>query len=223
MNSFAIEDIFGTICGEFTRNIGDTYYDEYVARTFLKLELISKKHKNIIRNNYRTDLQIYIANNECLEFISSNYKLQNFILSDNIDVNGFIDKLKNCHSLSFRNELFSENIVKLKKCHTLIFSQQNLTDNVVKKLKYCHTLDLHNSPITDKSVKKLKNCHNLNLTCTNITDASLKKLKNCHTLGLANNNISDKGIRKLTSCHTLCIVRANICDKTLKRLKNVMK
>jgi len=110
----------------------------------IKLELLSKYHTNLIRNT-NWDKLIKIKSNKHFEHIVKHYKFRNLKVTNNVDVNKYVDYLSNCQTLDF-----SEN-------HTI-------TNKTVKYLKNCVTLDLSLChKITDKSIKYLENCINLYL------------------------------------------------------------
>ena len=100
------------------------------------LEVLSKHCQKIIRN-HNWNMQVEIKNNIVLEHVIDNYNFKNLKISRKCDINSFIDKLKNCH--------------------TLHLSGTNITDESVKLLGNCHTLDLsYCKKITDESVKLLR-------------------------------------------------------------------
>ena len=162
------DDIFNLIL-EKTNNI----------KFVVGLEVLSKHYKKIIRY-YGWHIQVNIRNDIVFERIVNNYNFKNLKISSRCDINLFINKLKNCHTLDLQNT--------------------NITDESVKLLGNCHTLNLSYTNITDESVKLLGNCHTLYLFfCIKITDESVKLLGNCHTLDLFNTKITNESVKLLKS------------------------
>jgi hypothetical protein len=127
-------------------------------KKIIKCELICHDYKFIIQNHHWVNKQIYLKINN-IDYVLNNYNFKNIKISYyyRIDVNLYIHKLKNCHTLDLSNT--------------------KITHEIIKELKHCHTLYLNRAKITDESVKELKNCHTLYLSWTELTDESVKELK----------------------------------------------
>ena len=106
------------------------------AQNIIRLERLSKFHKKTIReaNLY---LYINVKKNHILEYIINNYNFKKLDLDWRINVNDYIYKLTNCH--------------------TLYLSGTNITDESVKELKNCHELTLYGAGIIDTIAKELRN------------------------------------------------------------------
>jgi hypothetical protein len=131
-------------------------------KEIIKCVLICHNYKFIIQNHHWINKTIKLTSAN-INYVMNNYNFKNIKIY-NCDVDLYINKLKNCHTLDL-------SVKELKNCHTLNLSFCNkITDESVKELKNCHTLYLSHTNITDESVKELKNCHTLDLSGTNITD-----------------------------------------------------
>ena len=124
MNLLDYADIFVSVCNFLP-----------IIKEIIQLELLSKNHQYIIRNN-NWFKEVRVKNDSVLEHILTNYKFKWLHIFSNCDVNKFIKELKNCH--------------------TLYLSWTNITDASVKELKNCHTLYLRGTNITDKCINKLR-------------------------------------------------------------------
>jgi len=209
MNSLHIYDIFVLVCTKIP------------FRQLIKLKLISKMHQNIIANNDWIHNPVYIRDNYVLKYILDNYQFKNLDISQFCDanVNIYIDKLKECHTLQIPNSnMTPDNIKKLNGCHSLDLRQTNITDETIKKFKYCYKLCLSLNNITNKYIKNFKNCHTIHLSFTKINDESIKFLKNCYKVNLNGTLVTDKGIIKLRNCHTVYLAGTNVTSKCLKKL-----
>ena len=185
MNVLLFDDLFSTICLYF--NIKD----------IINFELISTYHHRLIRKT-TSFLPVLIRNETSLKHIIQNYHFKNLLFKSSVNVNLYLDYLKNCHMLDL--------------------AYTNINDESVKELKYCHKLNLSGTKITDNGLKWLTNCHTLYLYGTWITDEGVSKL-NCHILDLSSTNITDEGIkafknRRLYLCHTKV---TQDCKNLLKR------
>ena len=127
------------------------------VKEIIKLTTVSKLFMKTIKNHYWY-FCVNVKNDIVLEYVLDNYKFKNLKINMKCNVNRFIEKLINCH--------------------TLDLSYTKVTDASVEKLINCHTLNLRETNITDASVEKLINCHSLDLRYTKVTDASVKKLRN---------------------------------------------
>lgn len=146
-------------------------------KELIKLEQLSKFHRDIIRN-YPWDHFMIELTDKSLHVL----KLYKFLKLELNSIN-----------------ITDKHVIYLKNCHTIDLCSTEITDVGIKELAKCHTLNLPTC-ITDQSVKELKNCHTLNLShCRNITDKSVKELTKCHTLFLKYTLITDEcknGLRK---------------------------
>jgi hypothetical protein len=191
--------------------------DNLNIKEIIKCVLICHNYKFIIQNHHWINKTIKLTSAN-INYVMNNYNFKNIKIY-NCDVDLYINKLKNCHTLDLScTNITNESVKELKNCHTLNLSFCNkITDESVKELKKCHTLNLSDTNITDESVKELKNCHTLDLSGTNITDESVKELKNCHTLDLSGTNITDESVKELKNCHTLYLTDTNITDESVKK------
>ena len=168
-------------------------------REFIKLEQLSKFHKDIIRNHKW--FHVFVRLNDETLHVLKMYKFMRLNLSKTNVTNEDIKMLKYCRviMLNICTNITDEGVKELKKCRSVCLANTNITDESVKELKNCHALNLSKCKnITDESVKELKNCHALNLSrCKNITDESVKELKNVRRLNLAHTNITNEGIKEL--------------------------
>ena len=119
MNVLLFEDLFLTIC--LCLNM----------KQVINLELISKYHHLLIRKT-TWFLKVNIKSEQLLNHIIKNYHFKNLSIF-NINVDLYIDYLKNCH--------------------TLDLSYTNVTD--VSDLKNCHTLNLSSTKVTEVSALKI--------------------------------------------------------------------
>ena len=146
MNILFISDLFVQICKHIDN-----------AKDLLQLELLSSRHKSIIRNTKWDHFIVKIRSKQSLK----NMLLFHFFLK-----------------LDLSNTDITDGIVsKLINCHTLNISWTKVTDESVSKLINCHTLNLSGTKVTDESVSKLINCHTLYLSGTNVTDECMDKLR----------------------------------------------
>ena len=102
MNPLSISDIFITVCNNLE------------LKEIINLELLSINHQLMVRNNnwYK---QINIKNDIILDHILKNYKLKKLNINNNCNINIFIDKLKNCHTLDLSyTKITYKCIVELK-------------------------------------------------------------------------------------------------------------
>ena len=168
-------------------------------RELIKLEQLSKCHKDIIRSYPWDHLMVRLMTNT-LDVLKM-YKFMKLDLSYTYISNKSVKELKKCHTLNLRG------------C-------RKVTDESVKELKNCHTLDLNYTKVTDESVKELKNCHALDLRYTNVTDESVKELKNCHTLNLYGTKVTNESAKELKNCHTLNVGWTTVTVECRKYLQN---
>jgi len=147
-------------------------------RELIKLEQLSKCHKDIIRSYPWDHLMVRLMTNT-LDVLKM-YKFMKLDLSYTYISNKSVKELKKCHTLNLRGcrKVTDESVKELNNCHTLNLSWTNVTDKSVKELNNCHTLDLSCTGVTDESVKELKNCHTLNVGWTTVTVECRKYLQN---------------------------------------------
>ena len=162
----------------------------------IRLELLSMFHMKIIRN-HNWNKYIFIRTNSMMIHIINNYKFRNLDIGSCVDINMYVDKLKNCHTLDLSHTNISDtSIIELKNCHTLDLSYTDIA-NGISKLGTCHTLNLCHTNVTDIDVGKLNTCHKLDLSYTNTTDASISKLGNCRILILYKTKVTDECVSRL--------------------------
>ena len=100
------------------------------------LEVLSKHYKKIIRDHC-WHVQVNIRNNIVLKHIVNNYNFKNLNITRKCDINKYIHKLRNCHTLNLSNTNITDESVKLLgNCHTLELSWcKNITDEIVNLLR----------------------------------------------------------------------------------------
>ena len=119
-NPFYNHNIFAEIC-------------KYMSlQELIKLEQLSKYHKDIIRNYPWDHLMVRLRNKTL--YVLKMYKFMKY-------------------DLSFTK--VTDESVKHLKCHTLIIVGTNVTDESVKHLK-CDTLYLVHTKVSDKTVELLR-------------------------------------------------------------------
>ena len=201
MNVLLFDDLFITICLFLN------------MKQIIRLELLSTDHHLLIRKTtwYR---KVLVYNEIILNHIVKNYRFKNLSLSRKINVNLYIDYLKNCHTLDLNGtNITDENVKELKNCYDLDLSYTKITD--VTALTNCYHLNLQGTTITNLPV--FTNCHELNLKSTYITDESIKLL-NCYHLNLSNTNITNKSINQLKNYDVLNLSYTNITKVGFKML-----
>lgn len=147
-NPFYNHDIFPEICKHLK------------IKHLIKLERLSKYHKNIIREHPWNQFIITIVNRNVYVLNMYNFMQINIWM----DVNMTVDVTK-----------------ILNRCHTLNLSFTNVTDECLKNLKNCRELNLVGCDyVTDIGVKELKHCHILHISnYIHITDECIKELRCC--------------------------------------------
>lgn len=188
-------------------------------KELIKLEQLSKYHRDLIRN-YPWDHLIVRLRNKTL-YILKIYKFMKWNLSSTNVTDEDVKELKNCHVLWLQwTNVTDESIKELGKCNTLNLYATKITDKSVKELKNCHTLILP-IHVTDESVKELKECRVLDLSyCCQITDKSVKELKNCYVLDLSHcKKITNESIKELRNCRKINLYNTSISDECKNELK----
>src|SRR5947209_320992 len=95
-------------------------FNNLTLKELLTIESMSSYYKKIIRTNKWIKPCVVIRNDETLSHVLNNYKFGNLSVEPECNVNIFIHKLKNCHSLDLSwTNITDENIIELKNCHTL--------------------------------------------------------------------------------------------------------
>ena len=156
MSSLLINDIFTLICQEY----------KYYNNNIFKFQLISISNNNIIKTDNFYNAEIYVKNDEALDYIFNNYNFKNLMIDSECDANKYIDKLKKCYKLDLTQSLISNsNIKKLKKCHTLNLSFTSITDETARKLKHCYELILNGTDLWCEVIDKLKKHCKVEFTC----------------------------------------------------------
>ena len=89
MNPLSLSDIFLSICNNLE------------LKEIIKLELLSINHQLMIKNN-NWFKYFYVKNDIIFDHVLKNYKLKNLSISNDCNINIFINKLKNCHTAGLR-------------------------------------------------------------------------------------------------------------------------
>ena len=122
-NPFYYHNIFPEIC-------------KYMSlRELIKLEQLSKYHRDIIRSYPWDHLMVRLRDNTL--YVLKMYKFMKLDL--------------------YNTKVTDESVKELKNCHTLNLGDTEVTDESVKELKNCHTLNLSFTNVTDECKIYLRN------------------------------------------------------------------
>jgi hypothetical protein len=234
--SLLIDDIFILICNEMG-----------TLKNMVKLQLLSQRHKYIIRTEKFHNQQIIINNNALADYLLFNYNFKNIKITYNVtEIAKYKYVLKNCYNLDVGCvSNVDDNIVQyFGNCNKLNLEQTTITDKSIKylekcnyvylfncnisnvtNLRNCHTVDIgsmSNRFIKDDNIIALKHCNTLILKgCWGITNKSIKQLGNCYRLDISYTNASNSSIKYLGRCHILNVEMTQFTGKCSKYLKNV--
>lgn len=185
MNPLLVDDLFTSICNDLPS-----------MKEIIELELLSKYHHNVIRNN-TWNKEIIIQDNYHINHIF-NYKFRN------IDIHRI-------HRTYFLNSLS-----KYKELGNDITLDASI--KALEKLQYFKLID---NGYTDENIQFLRSLNTVDIrNCDNITNVSC--LKNVKRLFLINcPNITDESIRELVNVKQLYIHSCpNVTIKTINYLKS---
>lgn len=142
------------------------------------LELVSRRHMDLIRKTKWSHFLIYIKSEKILLKMLAHHTFLKIDMSMTNVTDTGISKLSNCHTLHLMYCL-------------------NITDDGVSNLGNCYKLDLSKNGISDKSISKLVGCRKLNLSETFVTDECLYELHNCRKLNVHVSDITSECIIEL--------------------------
>src|SRR5207249_801937 len=108
----------------------------FILTQILNLQLVSKYFLSIIRNISLTHAQIILWSDVVCHYVLNNFKFRNLCISIFCDVNSFIDKLKNCHTLDLSGtRITDENVQELKNCSVIYLYGTKITNIYIIELR----------------------------------------------------------------------------------------